>query len=72
MRGFLLLTTDSRMGSGGDPPGGGGVEPDVILITPPFRWEAAKARQGFSAGPTDPCREAGLVAGKSWRKQLLW
>ena len=38
----------------------------------PSRWEVAKARLGFRAGSTDPCREAGLVAGKSWRKQLLW
>lgn len=45
------------------------MEPRCDPPSLPSRWEVAKARLGFSAGSTDPCRAAGLLAGKSWRKQ---
>ena len=49
VRGFLLLTTDSRRGKGGDPPGGAGVEPDVILITPPLQVGGGKGQTGVQS-----------------------
>ena len=65
VRGFLLLTTDSRMGRGGDPPGGGGVEPDVILITPPLQVGDGKGQTGSEQGPLTLAEKLGWGLGKA-------
>ena len=65
MRGFLLLTTDSRMGTGGDPPGGGGVEPDVILITPPLQVGDGKGQTGSEQGPLTLAERQGWWLGRA-------